>query len=647
MSPPSVVHSMVLLTIAAAWDYSQNGEDWVTRDVGLCAGKGAFAAQSPIDLPATVRPTEARRIYLRYPPMTTAFKLYNNGNSIAFTLPEAYKGGFGFVRSPSELQGESAAVFRLWQVSFHAPSEHTLAGQRLPLEMQLAHQRVTGSNELAVVSVFFQAVPGSAGAPFLRALLSGGLPLSPWDEVEVSLAPASTSSSAVGGDPFGLSSVLAGSAYYAYEGSLTVPPCETGVKHFVRREVVYATPSQLRSFSKVLLGLCPPSGNYRNQPLHSTASHQLVLVGSVDTLGSSVVEAAAAAEVPLAVQGQSDTSGFEAMIENPDFQVLRNEDSKAMRHAKTRYQQTKLDRDVAQSMKVHADRALAEAQAIYESTVGAVSQMNQQSKVNQATDAVKTAAARLAQAEQALADAVNQVWKAHREALSGGTQPPTDGIAKIKVTTAAPTEPGSDGSQVLTTAVPFTENVPFQQAAAPIAPLEYPNEVVLPRGLAASPFTEHLAQSEAIVGGFGEASVGGAIRLTPNLRQPDVPMGSVVAPRVIAVDSAAPMVERPTPVTLRVLLPIPISSIDNVTAWAEQLQRAVAKDTGVPESQITVPTLLPATFSMQAPVPPAGAAFLGQHLRLYASKLGTRRKKVLRRPLIARAPEPRAGWRRH
>jgi len=209
---PEAIWKHALLVLAflcegVAWDYSLNGADW--NVLGQC---GAGGPQSPINLPATAGLEEELKLFLKYPKLGVPFQLYHNGNSIAFTLPESYKGGFGLGADLDGLTAgsEDASAYRLWQVSFHSPSEHTLKGERMPLEMQMMHQRVTGGKpETAVVVVLFTNA-ANAYLDFLDKLTLGGMPKKPWDEKAV---------------PKGmeLADVIGGSPFYHYSGSLTAP----------------------------------------------------------------------------------------------------------------------------------------------------------------------------------------------------------------------------------------------------------------------------------------------------------------------------------------------------------------------------------------------------------------------------------------
>lgn len=604
------------LSSAIGWDYTQGGQDWAKNHEGLCAGGGRFSAQSPIDLPAKAKADEERKLFFRYPPLSHGIAVYNNGHSLAMTLPEVYKGGFGFVPSFSDLTGMDSAVFRLWQVSFHSPSEHTLAGRHLPLEMQMVHQRVTGGSQLAVVSVFFQESP-SVHVPFLAALLSKGeLPANPWDETKVSFAPPPNVGSE---DPAGFQSLLSGSAYYAYEGSLTVPPCETGVSHFVRRDPVLAPATQLRAFKQTLLELCPPQGNFRIHPPFSTAGNDVVVVGSVDTLRGLTVRAADAVDDTVLDQA-TGTQAAAVLAGRPDLQALNADDSYTLREAKTKYQQSMMNLKAALSAKATLQRKRERAKDDVDTATGPIREIGLKWKSIEAKDSLAEATQNVLTARKETNDAATAVLRTVRMELGEKAAREAAGIAEVKMA-AAPTERGTVDTPA-TTLIPFTvglgsaEEQRAVQAekgaawASPVMPIDYPNEVALPSGLAASPFTEDMAHTKTTIGhdeGLSRQGVsgGGPFRLAPNLKQMEGLAGTGgAAPRVVGAAEAAGKTEGLQPVSLNLRLPIPIKDIINEKVWMARLREAIATDAGIPQAQVEVLKPEAAPFSMSAPVPP-------------------------------------------
>ena len=145
------------------------------------------------------------------------------------------------------LQGSD---YRLLQFHFHAPSEHRVAGEEVPIELHLVHSGPGG--RLAVVGVFIRE-----GAP--NAELSkiwSHLPKRPGQETEV--------------HDFDLRGLLPKSlASYRYAGSLTTPACGQGVQWIVLARPLTLAAAQIDDFQRIYSGKLFPDGNRRPlQPLN-------------------------------------------------------------------------------------------------------------------------------------------------------------------------------------------------------------------------------------------------------------------------------------------------------------------------------------------------------------------------------------------
>ena len=114
-------------------------------------------------------------------------------------------------------------LYSLAQFHYHSPSEHTLNGERLPLEVHFVHVASDGTGDLAVFGILYpydtlNQVPNPLLRPF-------------WDEIfkpqRVPLSEVNVSGMLLDvlGNPF--------QRYYRYNGSLTTPPCGEGVKWHV------------------------------------------------------------------------------------------------------------------------------------------------------------------------------------------------------------------------------------------------------------------------------------------------------------------------------------------------------------------------------------------------------------------------------
>ena len=215
----------------AEWGYSGEigPEHWGALDAAYAACSEG-RRQSPIDL-AGYAPGDAPALSFAYVPDGTHvtntgvfLKVKHEGDS-RLTLAERH--------------------YLLVNVHAHTPAEHTVNGERFPLELHLVHKNESG--ELAVVGVLFRLGEPN---PALQALLDAAPP--PGDLAD----PAS---------PLDPSAYLpARTSHYRYTGSLTTPPCTEGVQWLVMTEVAEASEEQLQRIT-ALTG--DTANNRPTQPL--------------------------------------------------------------------------------------------------------------------------------------------------------------------------------------------------------------------------------------------------------------------------------------------------------------------------------------------------------------------------------------------
>lgn len=221
------------------WDYRTMGDDW--GDMGECGG----SQQSPIDL-ARYIDVQGQTKYLLWfdyysdPSLnsSTVGHLVNDGHGVWYkNKPDGVD--LGFVKIGRE---EYAAS----EYMFHAPSEHSMDGAVFPLELQIYHQTENGTGTVAVAILFREG----RSNPFLAALMSGTGGRAPaW---KVSQGRASVPFSGDHPEAFDLEKIIPkGDAakerpFYNYQGSLTQPPCTTGVDWWVLSEPITASKDELR-----------------------------------------------------------------------------------------------------------------------------------------------------------------------------------------------------------------------------------------------------------------------------------------------------------------------------------------------------------------------------------------------------------------
>ena len=207
-------------------------EDWAACRDGM--------EQSPVDLEGDVPPSNHPEMEFDY--AATALNIVNNGHTIQVNY------------APGSMLTVDGHTWELVQFHFHAGSEHTVDGERSPLELHLVHRDADGN--LAVVGVLFEEGEANAALDDIWANL-------PTEEGE----PAD-----IAGVMVDAATLLPPShASWRYDGSLTTPPCSEGVSWFVLAQKVAISAEQLTAFTGIV------HDNYRPaQPLndrHIEAPH--------------------------------------------------------------------------------------------------------------------------------------------------------------------------------------------------------------------------------------------------------------------------------------------------------------------------------------------------------------------------------------
>lgn len=205
---------------APHWTYRGSHGDpahWaeLSSDFEAC-GRGR--QQSPIDIRTTVK---AQLPALQFHYASAEPTLVNNGHTVQINLPKG---------STLKLGDE---VYELVQFHFHTPSEEAVAGKHAAMVVHFVHRNAR--NELAVVGVLLQ--PGKTHSGF--APVFEHLPR-PGESIHVE------------GLSLDLATLLPGKlGYYAYDGSLTTPPCSEGVHWMVLKEPVKLGDQQIKAFRRM------------------------------------------------------------------------------------------------------------------------------------------------------------------------------------------------------------------------------------------------------------------------------------------------------------------------------------------------------------------------------------------------------------
>ena len=147
-------------------------------------------------------------------------------------------------------------IYNLKQFHFHAPSEHTLNGKNMPLEIHMVHQSDDGS--LAVLGLLFE---------------EGTTPNENLAKIIANLPGAKGESTHVTDQFLDLNLHVPKEDHaYHYVGSLTTPPCTENVQWIVLREIFSATADQIKALSDRI-----SPNNRPTQPLNDRLVEEIKL----------------------------------------------------------------------------------------------------------------------------------------------------------------------------------------------------------------------------------------------------------------------------------------------------------------------------------------------------------------------------------
>lgn len=498
--------------------YVDQGASWVARELGTCSGEqqspvnfADAAAETAIGISMMTAATD--RLWYKYPPVGYPLRLVNDGHSVGVTLPEQYKGGLGVsAGQTADEMLQDNNFFRAWKLAVHHPSEHKLHGQTYPLELQLVHQNPS-TQQTGILAVWVEAGEPSA---LFETLLEGGLPTEPFSEVNFNTR-ASPIHLARSSDPVGLAladlmkdvtGATTTDGVFSYDGSLTEPPCEEGVRWWVRRTPVKASVEQIAQLSSLITRLSFPLGNARLlQKVGNSRPAEIM----------AVVDPASDAALPPPIPPVTDgvqAPGPEAVCSQlEEYSMESAFDSEEVTAAKRAYAQAEQQAISSRIWVASAKQALTVSNGVYDGEAGTVAKINQkwdviakQSELANAQAQLQTAAA----AAKAACDSSLPVicgaseTQECKDALGTLSDPPSTPVVAANVS-------NSTGPEVVDTG------------------LNYQPKVILPAGAAGNPFSDKIAERASRIGETGMPS--GVRDLSGSLRQPLSPH--------IAIPSAA------------------------------------------------------------------------------------------------------------
>jgi carbonic anhydrase len=201
------------------WDYSGEvgPQYWggLSEEFDICErGKN----QSPINLMAVFH-TDLPELRFDYKTLGDLAEV-NTGHAIQENV------------TPGNFIVIKGVQFELKQFHFHSPSEHTVNGNKSPMEVHMVHQNDDG--EYLVVGLMFEEGESNAlmnELPSFRAMRGEDPATSSVDYNEL---------------------ILERTSYFLYNGSLTTPPCTEGVIWIIMKEPVIASPEQIQHYHDLL-----------------------------------------------------------------------------------------------------------------------------------------------------------------------------------------------------------------------------------------------------------------------------------------------------------------------------------------------------------------------------------------------------------
>eukprot|EP00347_Sterkiella_histriomuscorum_P011501 403372213 len=150
----------------------------------------------------------------------------------------------------NDIDGNSK-LFKLKNMSFHAPSEHTLNGKYYDAELQIVHQAYD-SNEMAIISVLFDSQKDISSCLYEKLAVNTFNRINATNATKTSTNQNTTAQrKIVSSNPLKDYVERMGKSFYYYQGSLSIPPCTDSAHWIVMSEVQYITLEQRDALNKL------------------------------------------------------------------------------------------------------------------------------------------------------------------------------------------------------------------------------------------------------------------------------------------------------------------------------------------------------------------------------------------------------------
>jgi carbonic anhydrase len=194
--------------------------------------------QSPINIDTSIK-SQLPALKLSWG--KSADTIVNNGHTIQLNFAEGSTLTLGDIK------------YKLVQVHFHRPSEHTIAGKNFPMEAHFVHRADSGA--LAVVGVLM--TEGKPNAAFSQIVKTMPATQGPAVKADSTISPNAMLPQKLG--------------YFRYPGSLTTPPCSEVVEWLLLTDPIQVSAADVAAFAKLYpMNARPVQKDNRRYVLRST-----------------------------------------------------------------------------------------------------------------------------------------------------------------------------------------------------------------------------------------------------------------------------------------------------------------------------------------------------------------------------------------